>query len=336
VIGPCRPHQAPQRPSAIDVSSLNHDAHCRAIRWPPRRRQRAAQRRGLGPEGDKLHGRVVARRSVVEMAPRVDCNTVVDGRPSGPRPASPARVSAISWSLQPAQAGRRCGAGASQSERLRAGDVVKRLAGATLGGPEHADEHPAAFLTTVTLLRKSSWASSALVPREPAEPADGGIAAASGTLALALVRIVSTGDLDSLLPLCGTCGVPLARRALGSVVVIDAWDPHRWHSFEMMFARRRGRVRSHGSSSKHFFTRRQRPTTTRKHDYKLYRRESGDVSVEGLDRQRETWPSERVRTGTIGPLAGLMECFARSTGRTRRSCRSRRGIRPGIDGWCPS
>jgi len=32
-------------------------------------RQRAAQRRGLGPGRDKLHGRMVGRRSVVEMAP---------------------------------------------------------------------------------------------------------------------------------------------------------------------------------------------------------------------------------------------------------------------------
>ena len=49
-------------------------------------RQRAAQRRGLGSARDKLHGRVVKRRSVVEMAPPVTRNTAVNGRATGPDP----------------------------------------------------------------------------------------------------------------------------------------------------------------------------------------------------------------------------------------------------------
>ena len=52
----------------------------------PGTRQRAAQRRGLGPARDKLHGRVVMHRSVVEMARTVGRNTVVDGRATGPDP----------------------------------------------------------------------------------------------------------------------------------------------------------------------------------------------------------------------------------------------------------
>ena len=52
----------------------------------PQGRQRDAQRRGLGSARDKLHGRVVMRRSVVEMARTVGSNTVVDGRATGPDP----------------------------------------------------------------------------------------------------------------------------------------------------------------------------------------------------------------------------------------------------------
>src|ERR1700759_1333016 len=52
----------------------------------PRGRQRAAQRRGLGSARDKLHGRVVMRRSVVEMARTVGRNSVADGRATGPDP----------------------------------------------------------------------------------------------------------------------------------------------------------------------------------------------------------------------------------------------------------
>jgi hypothetical protein len=59
-------------------------------------RQRARQRCGLGLERDKLHGRVVDRRRVVEMAPPSMLDSVVNGRASGPRPAAPARVSAFS------------------------------------------------------------------------------------------------------------------------------------------------------------------------------------------------------------------------------------------------
>ena len=33
------------------------------------KRQSEAQRRGVGPEGDRLHGRVCEGRQVVEMAP---------------------------------------------------------------------------------------------------------------------------------------------------------------------------------------------------------------------------------------------------------------------------
>jgi hypothetical protein len=58
-------------------------------------RQRARQRRGLGLERDKLHGRVVDRRRVVEMAPPSMLDSVVNGRASGPGPAAPARVSAF-------------------------------------------------------------------------------------------------------------------------------------------------------------------------------------------------------------------------------------------------
>ena len=41
------------------------------------------------------HGRVVKRRPVVEMAPPVTRNSVVNGRAERPRPASPARVLAF-------------------------------------------------------------------------------------------------------------------------------------------------------------------------------------------------------------------------------------------------
>jgi len=62
----------------------------RKMRLPASRvsqgRQRAAQRRGLGSARDKLHGRVVMRRSVVEMAQTVGRNTAVDGRATGPDP----------------------------------------------------------------------------------------------------------------------------------------------------------------------------------------------------------------------------------------------------------
>jgi len=50
--------------------------------------QRNAQRSDAGwvTSRDRLHGRVVARRWVVEMAPSVGRNTVVDGRVRGPDP----------------------------------------------------------------------------------------------------------------------------------------------------------------------------------------------------------------------------------------------------------
>jgi hypothetical protein len=64
----------------------------------PHRRQRAAQRRGLGPEGDKLHGRVDTSSAGRGDGTADRGDTVVNGRPSGPRPTSPARVSAFSRS----------------------------------------------------------------------------------------------------------------------------------------------------------------------------------------------------------------------------------------------
>ena len=56
------------------------------FQYLPQGRQRAAQRRGLGSARDRLHGRAVARRWIVEMAPGVGRNTVVDGRATGPDP----------------------------------------------------------------------------------------------------------------------------------------------------------------------------------------------------------------------------------------------------------
>ena len=50
----------------------------------PRTTQRAAQRRGWVTTRDRLHGRVVKCRSVVEMARTVGRNTVVDGRAADP------------------------------------------------------------------------------------------------------------------------------------------------------------------------------------------------------------------------------------------------------------
>ena len=53
------------------------------FQFVPRGRQRAAQLRGLGSARVGLHGRVVMRRSVVEMARTVGRNTVVDRRGDG-------------------------------------------------------------------------------------------------------------------------------------------------------------------------------------------------------------------------------------------------------------
>jgi len=50
----------------------------------PRATQRAAQRRGWVTTRDRLHGRVVMRPAVVEMARTVGCNTVADGRAADP------------------------------------------------------------------------------------------------------------------------------------------------------------------------------------------------------------------------------------------------------------
>jgi len=63
----------------------------------PRATQRAAQRRGLGPERDRLHGRVDPSPAGRGDGTEAHRDPAVNGRASGPRPASPASVSAVSW-----------------------------------------------------------------------------------------------------------------------------------------------------------------------------------------------------------------------------------------------
>src|SRR5689334_18024016 len=55
---------------------------------------------GWVTERDRFPGRVVLRRRVVEMARNPDRNTAVNGRASGPRPASPASVLARAPSMR--------------------------------------------------------------------------------------------------------------------------------------------------------------------------------------------------------------------------------------------
>src|SRR5882724_3172236 len=71
-------------------------SRCRVADRVPRGAQHAAQRRGLGSARDRLHGRAVVRRSVVEMARTVGRNTVVDGRdPVAGGPATPLNENAV-------------------------------------------------------------------------------------------------------------------------------------------------------------------------------------------------------------------------------------------------
>src|SRR5438128_4973381 len=81
----------------------------RGIVQPGRARDLAnAQRSAAGwvTARDRLHGRVVDRRSVVEMAPAHSLDTVVNGRATDPDPRAPARVSAFSPTRSPLPAGR--------------------------------------------------------------------------------------------------------------------------------------------------------------------------------------------------------------------------------------
>jgi len=78
--------------------------HSKFDRWvnhlAPRRRQRAAQRRGLGTARDQLHGRVVKRQSVAEMAPPVTRHTAVHARaPMAVGPATPLDEHAVEHEL---------------------------------------------------------------------------------------------------------------------------------------------------------------------------------------------------------------------------------------------